>query len=440
VGPVTFHKDVERILQQSCQPCHVTGGIAPFSLANYGEARPYAALIAAQTSAGRMPPWGAVESAGCAPRFKWKNDVRLTTDAIATLQGWSDQGALEGNPQDAPPPITPVPITLGGAQLELAPSAPYAIVDPAADQFRCFVLDPMLAATSYIDGTFIVPGNPSIVHHALVFADPARASEALVTDASTRSYDCFGGPGFSNTSLVTAWAPGGVPIEYPADVGAQIDPGTLLVMQVHYHPHSATASLAPDQTKLELRFATSKPGHLASTLLLGNFNSAVATTGNLAGIGLLPGPDDPASGPVFDIPPNVKGHTETMQVTVPAGSPSFRIVGVAGHEHYVGSSVDITLTRRNPAERAAPASDCLLSIPKWDFDWQRFYAYDTPLDALPTAAPGDVLRITCTYDNTMGNTRLASSLRERALSVPQDVKLGETTLDEMCLGAFLLIP
>ncbi|HXN31707.1 MAG TPA: hypothetical protein VN894_07600 [Polyangiaceae bacterium] len=436
---VTFHKDVEPIVQKTCQPCHVSGGIAPFPLIAYADAKAYADLIVAQTSAGTMPPWGAVGTPDCMPGYAWKDDIRLSSASIATLKAWRDQGAAEGDPSDAPPPVVRAPLALAGAQLELSPAAPYALLDGPSDQFRCFVLDPNLTATSYVNGTFIVPGNSTVVHHALVFADSGAASKALITDPATGSYDCFGGPGFSNTTLVAAWAPGSVPVEYPADVGAELAPGSLLVMQVHYHPHSATAVLGPDQSKLQLRFAASKPGHLATAMLLGNFDSPVTTTGLLAGTGLLPGPDDPPTGPVFDIPPGVQGHTEAMQVTVPALSPPLQIVGVGGHEHYVGSAVEITITRNNPQEAAEPPQECLLSIPKWNFDWQRFYAYDTTLDALPKAMAGDVVQIKCTYDNTLQNTQLAASLAYRGLSQPQDVKLGETTLDEMCLGAFLVI-
>jgi hypothetical protein len=86
-----------------------------------------------------------------------------------------------------------------------------------------------------------------------------------------------------------------------------------------------------------------------------------------------------------------------------------------------------------------PANECLLAIPRWDFDWQRFYFYDAPIGDLPIAGPGDVVQIKCTYDNTMDNAKLAASLSDRGLTQPQDVKLGETTLDEMCLGAFVFI-
>ena len=39
---VTFHKDVEPILQRNCQSCHRPGQAAPMSLLTYQSARPWA--------------------------------------------------------------------------------------------------------------------------------------------------------------------------------------------------------------------------------------------------------------------------------------------------------------------------------------------------------------------------------------------------------------
>jgi len=39
-APVTFHKQVEPILQKNCQGCHRPGQIAPMSLLTYQDARP----------------------------------------------------------------------------------------------------------------------------------------------------------------------------------------------------------------------------------------------------------------------------------------------------------------------------------------------------------------------------------------------------------------
>jgi hypothetical protein len=120
---------------------------------------------------------------------------------------------------------------------------------------------------------------------------------------------------------------------------------------------------------------------------------------------------------------------------LPASMPLFAI---GGHQHYVGSAVQVDVHHVAPPLGTA-ADQCLLSIPHWDFDWQRLYVYDAPVDQLPAVGPGDVMTIRCTYDNTLANQKLATSLAEQGLTQPQTVQLGETTLDEMCLGPAVVL-
>ncbi len=58
---VTFHEDIEPILQRSCQSCHRDGGVGPMPLISYDQVAPFAGLIEYKTSirdrAGDMPPW-----------------------------------------------------------------------------------------------------------------------------------------------------------------------------------------------------------------------------------------------------------------------------------------------------------------------------------------------------------------------------------------------
>jgi hypothetical protein len=104
--------------------------------------------------------------------------------------------------------------------------------------------------------------------------------------------------------------------------------------------------------------------------------------------------------------------------------------GVGTHMHYVGRDMKIDI------EHADGQKECLVQTPEWDFSWQRFYAYDAPLSAVPTLRPGDVVNMRCTYDNSMGNPFVRTALQQVGMDVPMDVHLGETTLDEMCLGVF----
>ena len=143
---VTFHKDLEPVLQRSCQSCHVSGGIAPFPLLDYEQTKPFAALMVAQTASRTMPPWHAQNTDECTVPLPWKHDTRLSDEEIALFAAWRDAGTPEGDPNDAPTPLEPS-TGLPGVQLELKPAEPYTL-EPGADEFRCFILDPQLPKTA----------------------------------------------------------------------------------------------------------------------------------------------------------------------------------------------------------------------------------------------------------------------------------------------------
>jgi hypothetical protein len=98
----------------------------------------------------------------------------------------------------------------------------------------------------------------------------------------------------------------------------------------------------------------------------------------------------------------------------------------------------IQLEHKNP-KSVSQGTECLIQTPDWNFAWQRSYQYDAKVDDLPLFLPGDVLHMRCTYDNTMDNPYVQKALKDQKLSAPVDVKLGESTLDEMCLAALPLL-
>ena len=103
---VTFSKDIAPILQRSCQSCHWAGGGAPMSLVTYQEVRRYASRIRDRTAIrdrmGAMPPWYVEKDIGIT---EFENDYSLSDEELALIQAWADNGAPEGNPADAPPPL-----------------------------------------------------------------------------------------------------------------------------------------------------------------------------------------------------------------------------------------------------------------------------------------------------------------------------------------------
>lgn len=438
---LTFHKDIEPILQKSCMGCHSQGNIAPFSLTTYENVKPIAALIASTTRAGTMPPFAVQNTDECTTRLPWKGDIRLSDKELDTLEAWSKASAPEGDPKDAPSAFAPKSPELPNKNAEVQPKTPH-VTSGDKDEFRCFVMDPGLTEDRYLNGLQFVPGNSKVVHHGLVFIDKTRKSEKLA--GPDGSFPCEAGTlgGGDLGELVDAWAPGADAIDLPAGVGYRVPKGSLVTMQIHYHPGGTTAD--PDATRIQMRLDKEKPKYGFFYKLLGNFDDPV----NPFGFGLLPDPDD-TQGPEFLIPANSPRHVETEQFTIPAPNPAIpaslkfpegtRVYGDLLHMHYLGFDQKITLTRPSDAPNK-PKEECLAHAPKWDFSWQRSYVYDAPLDALPTIEPGDVLRIRCTYNNTKSNPYVLKALEEAHMSSTIDVKYGEgNTLDEMCLVGLSMV-
>ena len=103
---VTFHKDIEPILQRACQTCHRPDGVAPMSLVTYDEVVPFAGLVEYRTHlrdrAGAMPPWYAEKDVGIQD---YKQDPSLSDEELAKISQWARGGVPRGNPSDAPTPL-----------------------------------------------------------------------------------------------------------------------------------------------------------------------------------------------------------------------------------------------------------------------------------------------------------------------------------------------
>ncbi len=415
-GAPSWHQDVAPIVARSCVGCHVDGGIAPFALDKFSSAAPMASAMAAAVDEGRMPPWGAQETDECTPRLGWQDDLRLSDEEKATLRGWADAGAPEGDATAATALPTPVSLALEGANQQLSPVEGY-VTSGTSDEFTCFVLDPQLESTRWLTGVQVIPGNEKVVHHALIFAIDRDDATALAGDDGL--YDCFGGIGSDDLSLVGAWAPGAVPSAVPENSGMPIETDQVFVMQIHYHPGGEAAE--PDATAIDLRWIDEEPEMEAVLALIGNAGDADD--------GLLPGPNDD-NGVEFRIPAGAVGHTEEMTFTLQSARADYRVFLAGTHMHYVGTDMAIWL------EEEGKSPECLVQTPAWDFNWQRGYAYDAPLEELPQLNKGDTLRLRCTFDNSLDNPGVREALADQGLSEPSDVYLGEETLDEMCLGIF----
>src|ERR1700733_8335321 len=94
--PITFDREISRIVYSRCASCHHPGGAA-FSLMTYKDARPWAEAVKEEVLARRMPPWGAVKGFG-----DFRNDRGLTAEQLELIGHWANGGVPEGDAKDLP--------------------------------------------------------------------------------------------------------------------------------------------------------------------------------------------------------------------------------------------------------------------------------------------------------------------------------------------------
>ena len=424
----TWYQDVARIVAAKCTGCHQDGGIAPFALTASDGAIEHGGQMLTQIDRGAMPPFDAREQqgdAGCTPRFGWKDDPRLTVAEKATLHAWVEDGYALGTPAPMPaPPETSLP----GVSRTVAPAQPFA-ASGSRDQFMCTILDPGAAQLTWMTGLQVRPGNPNVVHHVVVTELQAGADldAQLAAHPVGVPFDC-GAQATPGAFVISIWTPGNQPMQTPDQLAVPITAGAKLVMQIHYHPNGTLA--APDTTSLDLRFSSVWPRKMYFVTAFGNAATAAD--------GLLADPDDTGA-PAFTIPANRADHVETMQLAIPdvSGLGEVRLYSANPHMHLVGTHIEGSIERRAPPADQ-PRSECLANG-GWNFDWQRTYAYDAPLDALPLVQTGDTLTIRCHWNNTLANPFVQRLLHDANMVAPVDLHLGEQTTNEMCLEIFGLV-
>ena len=412
-----WHEDIAPLVAQHCQACHSSGGIAPFSMQTYDETAIWAGLMAYTVAEGIMPPWHALETAECDPPLPWKHDARLPPEMQEMFQKWSDAGAPEGDPMLAAPLPDPPSLDLPNATTTATMASAVTVekIGSTLDSFHCLSLDPGNAQDVYLTGLQVIPGNRKVVHHVVIYVDDAAESASWPGGVKK---DCGGGPGVTSpTRMIGAWVPGGLPMEAPPDVGIPLKAGARIVFNMHYHATGSGPEI-DDGTGIALRWTDQAPGWVSLFELLGD-----------------PGIGDSLTGPLM-IPAGASEHVEEYVWTVSQGGKPFpdsieaRVWTMGPHMHKIATGMRMWVEDRDTA-----ADTCLVETPRYDYNWQRIYAYDSPLDQMVRVKAGDKIHVRCVYNNTLSNPGVVEALAEVGLKDPVDVQLGEGTLDEMCIGA-----
>jgi hypothetical protein len=395
-GVPTFSKDVAPILFEHCTSCHRPGEIAPMSLLTYDAARPYARAIAAAVGNRTMPPWHAE-----APRGTFANERLLTDLERRTLVDWAAGGAPNGDAKDLPAsPVYTDQWALGRPDVVLEMGEEYRIPARGTIQYEYFYIPTNFTEPRWVQSIEVRPGNREAVHHVLVYyrAKPETNAPRLVRGNPDHAIQERSGPGQRPPRddlklpqrLVATYAPGTNPQLAPAGTAFRLEPGGIFELQMHY---TATGTEGSDRTRLGIVFSR-----------------------------------DPA-------PRELRAHHfMNARLVLPAGAPDVSVStdlefledatvwGLFPHTHVRGKKWEYSL--KLPDGSTKP----ILSVPRYDFNWQTYYMFRVPLEV----PKGARIVSTAWYDNSPANRNNPDP------SV--DVKWGDQTWEEMQYTGILVSP
>jgi hypothetical protein len=392
----TFAKDVAPILFKNCTNCHRPGEIAPMSLLTYEDARPYARAIREEIEEGHMPPWHADAPAGT-----FENERRLTDAEKKTIFDWIDGGAPKGDIKDMPKaPAYAEGWSIGTPDIILEMPEAYTVPAKGTVAYEYFYIPTNFNEPKYVQAIEVRPGDRTVVHHALVqyMARPDMTRTPVLkfnpdqqrlpepTFGERRPRRERGMP----TRLIGTYAPGTSTQIYRAGTALRLEAGGTIELQMHY---TANGKETVDRTRIGLVFSRDPaPREVRPSAF---FNGAFTL---------------PAGSPATRVP----GEVEFQQDTI--------VYGLFPHTHVRGKSWEYTLVLPDGTTKN------ILSVPRYDFNWQTYYMFKEPLQV----PKGAKILSAAVYDNSAANRNNPNPA--------VDVTWGDQTWEEMQYTGLLFSP
>ncbi|OSZ78222.1 hypothetical protein CAP35_08150 [Chitinophagaceae bacterium IBVUCB1] len=379
---VTFTEHVAPLMYKNCTGCHRDGGGAHFNLITYTDAKKYGAASAFVMRERMMPPWPAD------PHYtEFVGQKVLTERDIRLVEKWVQDGMKEGDADKMPSlPDYPKGSLIGTPDMRI-PVQPYFLPANSNDKFLLVKVPFELPADTYASVIEFMPGNGGVVHHVngdmvryefdkkrTVFIGDNIAD--MVEDSTiTLAFAKLGLPNDDGTypalkKSVVNYLPGTYGQRYPDGIGGYKLPrkGAFLLNDLHYGFTKDKAVW--DSSYINIFFSKLPPNRPVDEFQLGT-------------IGISPVLPD------LILPPNTVKHVYS-KYTIPI---DISVLTINPHMHLIGKSFK--------AYALKPDGDTirLISIPKWDFNWQYFYTFRKMLK-IPK---GSTIVAEGLYDNTKNN-------------------------------------
>ena len=379
---VTYTEHIAPLMYKNCTGCHREGGGAHFNLVTYADAKKYGAASAFVMRERMMPPWPAdphyTEFVG--QKVVSERDIRL-------VEKWVQDGMKEG-PADKMPKLPDYPkgSLIGTPDLRI-PVEPYFLPANSSDKFLLVKIPFELPADTYASVVEFMPGNGNVVHHVngdMVKYDFDKKKTVyvgkniadMIEDYTIKiAFEKLGLPNDDGTypplqKSVVNYLPGTYGQRYPEGLGGYKLPrkGAFLLNDLHYGFTKDKAVW--DSSYINIFFSKLPPSRPVREFQLGT-------------IGVSPVLPD------LVLQPNTVKNVYS-KYTIPE---DISVLTINPHMHLIGKSFK--------AYALKPDGDTirLISIPKWDFNWQYFYTFKK----LVKIPKGSTIVAEGVYDNTKNN-------------------------------------
>ena len=343
---ISYAKDIAPVLEEKCVACHQTGGIAPFAMSNYEQVKAFAPTIREAIRTRTMPPWHPDPMIG-----KFEHDGSLSPDQVRSIVHWVEAGAPRGDGADplAATVHTAPDWPLGTPDLVIDVPAYTVPASGVVDYQYPVAVNPQTEAR-WVKAATILPGDRQGTHHILSgYMSKLGTTGAAATMQWEASYG--------------EYAVGGESLSLPEKVGIMLPAGGGMGFQMHYTPYGKEAV---DKSKIGFYFYPKgqEPERIMRHLVIAN---------NL-----------------IEIPPGEDNHKEVAYTVFPKDA---LLSSVFLHTHYRGRAASLELVRPDGSR------EMLISLPRYDFNWQRTYGFTDPVK-IPA---GSKVVATYWYDNSVRN-------------------------------------
>lgn len=361
-------------------------------LTSYSQVRPWANAIREAVLTRKMPPWHAAGDTA----HDFRNDRSLTETEIRTITTWVKEGAQEGNPLET----LWHPITASGGWKLGKPDIVIRVPGfhvPATGllTYRYLITGGLFPKDVWVRAAEFRIDHRTVVHHINAYARAPESSylagypkgEIVAATVADRGRRREGEKVFDRRLQLVGWEPGYRPMPWLPNGAKQIRAGSDIVFEMHYSPNGKEVT---DYSELGLYLADAPP------------SERVLAIDTLRDLDLA-------------IPAGAPDYVSRASMTL---AQSVRLVSVQPHMHRRGKSMEVRAVYPDGRMRL------LVSVPKYDFNWQTTYVLREPL-LLPA---GTKLESVAHFDNSVNNPSNPDP------SVP--VNWGDMTTDEMHI-AFL---